>query len=505
MTEPQSSQAPATGTEGATGAPRFGLGDQLAIQQSQQKQNKVLWGIFAVLLLLAAGVFFLLPRYVAPVQPPAPVAVTPPAQGAAAAAVAMSPFEEAQRLRQREAAQNTLATLLELQAQLEEKNVENWAADAFAASLDFARQGDEAYRTQDFETANTLYEQGVVGLQAILDGEANLFDTQLAAGEAALTAADAVAATEAFTLALAVRPDSDAAQQGLKRAEVLDQVLQLLAAGRELQAAADFDAARARFEEAKALDPANGDIDTALSQLQTAIADFAYAGAMSRGYAALQANNPAAAEEAFREAGAMRPGAAEVETALQQARDQATTARIKIHIDAANEFEAQENWATALREWQSAIAVDPNLVVAQQGLQRSTNRRDLDVFFETVIREPLRLVDETVYNQTQQLLRDLDAFEPKGPRLADQVTRVEALLAQARVPVTVQLSSDGVTDVNLLRVSALGTFTTHTQELLPGNYVAVGMRPGYRDVRVEFTVNLGTAPAPVSVICTDKI
>jgi hypothetical protein len=35
--------------------------------------------------------------------------------------------------------------------------------------------------------------------------------------------------------------------------------------------------------------------------------------------------------------------------------------------------------------------------------------------------------------------------------------------------------------------------------------VAVGLRPGYRDVRVEFTVNLGTAPAPVSVICTDKI
>jgi tetratricopeptide (TPR) repeat protein len=332
-----------------------------------------------------------------------------------------------------------------------------------------------------------------------------LFTTQLAEGEAALLAGDAAAATEAFTLALGVRPDSDAAQQGLQRAEVLDQVVQLLAAGRERQAAADFDAARARFQEAKTLDPANGEIDAALQQLEAAIAENAYATAMSRGYAALQANQPAAAEEAFRDAGALRPGSSEVETALQQARDAATTARIKVHIDAASGFEAQENWATALREWQSAIAVDPNLVVAQQGLQRSQNRRDLDVFFETVIREPLRLVDETIYNQTQQLLRDLQAFEPKSPRLADQYTRVEALLSQARVPVTVQLTSDGVTEVNLLRVSALGTFTTHTQDLLPGNYVAVGLRPGYRDVRVEFTVNLGTAPAPVSVICTDKI
>lgn len=505
MTEPHSSQAPGSGTEGAApAAPRFGLGDQLAIQQQQQKQSKVLWGIFAVLLLLAASVFFVLPRYVGPAQPPAPIVVTPPQQGTPAA-VAMSPFEEAQRLRQREAAQNTLATLLELQGRLEDKNVQNWAADEFAAGIEFARQGDEAYRTQDFAGADALYQQGASKLQAILDSEESRFDTQMAAGEAALAAADARAATTAFTLALGVRPDDAAAQQGLKRADVLDQVLQLLAAGRERQAAADFAAARARFEEARALDPANPEIGPALQQLETAIAENAFATAMSRGYAALQANQPAAAEEAFREAAAMRPGSTEVETAMQQARDAATTARIKVHIDAAATFEAEENWATALREWQSAIAVDPNLVVAQQGLARSQNRRDLDVFFETVIREPLRLVDETIYNQTQQLLSDLQAYEPKGPRLADQVTRVEALLAQARVPVTVQLTSDGLTEVNLLRVSALGTFTTHTQELLPGNYVAVGLRPGYRDVRVEFTVNLGTAPAPVSVICTDRI
>ena len=109
MTDPKSSQAPATGTEGASGAPRFGLGDQVAMQQQQQKQSKVLWGIFGVLVVLAGGVFFVLPRYVAPVQPAAPVVLTPPVQGSTAATPAMSPFEEAQRLHQREAAQGAFA------------------------------------------------------------------------------------------------------------------------------------------------------------------------------------------------------------------------------------------------------------------------------------------------------------------------------------------------------------------------------------------------------------
>ena len=152
MTDPQYSQAPATGTEGAHGAPRFGLGDQAAMQQQQHKQNKVLWGIFGVLVVLAGGVFFVLPRYVAPAQPPAPIVVTAPVQGSATASPAMSPFEEAQRLRQREAAQNSLATLLELQAQLEDKSVENWAAAAFAP----ARSGSGDHRVREDGVAPPL-------------------------------------------------------------------------------------------------------------------------------------------------------------------------------------------------------------------------------------------------------------------------------------------------------------------------------------------------------------
>lgn len=512
MTETQDKQAPvheqnpvpAQSAGAGAASPQFGLGDQLAQQQRQSQQSKVLWGIFALLLALAGGVFFVLPRYVGPAQPPAPVLVTPPA-ASPAAATALSPFEEAQRLRQREAAQNTLASLLALQQELEQKNVQDWAAAEFETGLDQARQGDEAYRKQDFETANRLYQQGVDTLQAILDGEQPLFDSQLAAGQAALLAGDARGATEAFTLALAIRPDNTDARQGLQRAGVLDQVLQLLASGRSAQAAADFDSARARFEEARTLDPANPEVSRALSELETAIANNTYASTMSRGYAALQAGRPAEAEEAFREAGNLRPGSAEVETALQQARDAATTARIKVHIDAATRFESEENWAAALREWQSALAADPNLVVAQQGQRRSENRRDLDVFLSTVMREPLRLSDDTIYEQTRQLLRDLESFEPKGPRLAEQVRQVDALMAQARVPLTVPLVSDGMTEVTLLRVATLGKFTQQTQSLLPGQYVAVGARPGYRDVRVEFTLLPGQAAPTITVICNETI
>jgi len=43
-----------------------------------------------------------------------------------------------------------------------------------------------------------------------------------------------------------------------------------------------------------------------------------------------------------------------------------------------------------------------------------------------------------------------------------------------------------VTDVSIYKVGKLGNFTETELTLRPGIYVAVGSRPGYRDVRLEF-------------------
>jgi hypothetical protein len=41
--------------------------------------------------------------------------------------------------------------------------------------------------------------------------------------------------------------------------------------------------------------------------------------------------------------------------------------------------------------------------------------------------------------------------------------------------------------------------------LVPGQYTAVGTRPGYRDVRRQFDVHPGRATPPVVIACEDKI
>ena len=226
---------------------------------------------------------------------------------------------------------------------------------------------------------------------------------------------------------------------------------------------------------------------------------------MSRGYAALQGGDSTAALRAFEQAGAMKPGSDEVAAALQQARDRQTFDAISVHIDAALAHEDNEEWAQAVAAWDLALAVDANLVDAVQGRARSERRRQLDEVLEYTIANPLRLAETEVHAQTTQVVSDAARIADAGPRLRGQLERIEGFLERAQVPVDVILQSDGVTAVTVYRVAELGMFTSYTLELPPGEYVAVGVRPGYRDVREEFVVGLdGQAPV-VTVACNEAI
>lgn len=491
---------------GRTSEPRaLGFGDQAHFQRYQRKSNVVLWSIFVLLLALTGGVFFVLPRYVAPPQAAAPVVVVPSASPAAGVGLALSPFEEAQRMRQREAAQNSLQTLLELQQELEQKQVLGWAADAFNAGIDKARQGDEVYRQQQYLDAANLYQEGVELLQGIRDGEGAIFDSSMAAGNAALVAGDAEAADAAFSQALLIRPDSAEAVAGLERATVLTQVLTLLDNGRNLQASGQLEAARDLYQQAQQLDGANPDAGQAITSVNQAIAARDFSQAMSRGFSALQNNDPEAARRAFEQAGALRPGSEEVASALQQAQDRQTFSAISVHLEAAQQHEAAERWQQALDAWNQALAIDPNLVSAVEGQRRTQSRTNLDQFMEATIANPLRLAEDSVYQQTRQVLADAGTLADIGPRLQNQLQQVAGFVERARIPVNVQLQSDGMTQVTLFRIGELGQFTSQTLTLVPGEYTAVGVRPGYRDVRQEFVVGLDGQALTVTVACTETI
>ena len=154
--------------------------------------------------------------------------------------------------------------------------------------------------------------------------------------------------------------------------------------------------------------------------------------------------------------------------------------------------------------YEQALAVDNTLIFARDGLARATPRAELAKALEGVLKEPERLVDARALQAADKLLKEARGTVPGGPKLEQQITELEALLTWAKTPVSVQLTSDALTDVTLLRVKRLGSFDTTRLTLRPGRYTALGVRNGFRDVRINFDIKPDSQPV-IDVRCQEAI
>ena len=147
-------------------ATEFSLADPMpaSIQKAPPSSSSTYWVVPALagLVVLALIVVFWLPGKldVGDITP-APTD-TPQSENSAAAGASpkkqiqteeASPWSDAQLAKHRKDAQNVLAILLDVQFELQEKGVEQWASEQFDTAKALAQQGDTQYRERDFVAA----------------------------------------------------------------------------------------------------------------------------------------------------------------------------------------------------------------------------------------------------------------------------------------------------------------------------------------------------------------
>jgi tetratricopeptide (TPR) repeat protein len=490
-------------------SPIFSAQSNQAVKNSP---SPVLWFGLGLLVIVALAVIFVLPgivsEYELPLEPRADVIATTsaPANTTSQPVVnAISPFEEAQKSLRRKEAQDALAELLNVQAQLTAANVDQWATQEYTIAIEFARTGDQAYLEQDFVVARDDYLAGTQALESIFNSIPVILEQHLIDAEAALAANDSTVALQKFEIALALESTNSQAQTGLSRARALDEVNSLLTEADTLSSNGDLENARKLYLDALNLDPRHTVTQNRIEQINQQILENAFSSIMSQGYAALQNDQPEQAIETFERAIALGVNQAQAQAAIQQTQDE--VARVTIERFRANAESAQENeqWQQAVQAYAGVLAIDPNIVFAQEGKDYSEKRQRLDDLLDYAIANPERLADDNVYQQSEDIFYTGRNLESPGPRLQAQLNELETLLETSQLPMPVAFVSDNLTRVSLLRVSELGMFESQSLTLKPGRYIAVGSREGYRDVREEFVVRYGQTPPTVVIKCDERI
>lgn len=480
--------------------------------------------VMGLLLLLAMLVVFLLPGVLQPpgsAQSPAAgaapspdasavrdttagnSAATPGAQAPAGADA--SPWADAQQARARREAQDVLQPLLDLQFALQGRGVEQWAGAEFARTQALATEGDALYKNRQYPDALARYKEGLSALQALEESQPQVLQKLLAQALEAVDQGDASSAQAALATAALIAPDNADIAKLQKRIAALPQMLPLLEQASAAEAAGELAQAQAVLQQAVALDPLNARAQESLKRVSTSLANRGFNAAMSEGYTALKAGQYEAARKAFSTASKLQPGSKEAASALQEVAAAQTAQRLGALKQQGAKEEQQEQWQKAVATYEQARKIDGGVLFASEGLKRVQARAQMDKQLRTAIDNPLRLSEPAVSATTWQLLAEAKLVTPRGPALAGQITRLENILRQSETKINVTLRSDNATDVTVYKVARLGRFQEKALELRPGAYTAVGTRDGYRDVRQNFTVTHDTAPAPVSVICTERI
>lgn len=455
------------------------------------------------LVLAAAVVFVWLPNWVDDQQAQEPVAEEPPPPDPPEETGPVHTEEELEALRGE--ADGLLAQLLNQQSQLDRRSAAEWGGDEFETYQALGRSGDDAYLADEFWNSVAAYEQALDLGEGLLTRSIELIDAALAAALEALEAGNADVAAEQFSLVLQIEPDNAGAQAGLLRAQQLPDVLALVRQGEDLERSGDVEGAVRAYREAVALDGLWAPARSALDALEATIRARRFDDLMSRGLNAMAAEEFDDAHEFFAQALALRPDSEEARNAQIQADQSRKLEQIALVEARALAFELRERWENALSLYNDALQTDSTLAFAQEGRDRSRYRVDLELKLQNLIDHPDLLFDDDVLRDAQLLAAEAAGIAPRGPRLGEQVESLDRLLRLASTPLPVQLQSDELTEVTLFRIGRLGQFLVRDVELRPGAYTVVGSRPGYRDVRMTFTVLPGQSLDPIRVVCVERI
>ena len=323
--------------------------------------------------------------------------------------------------------------------------------------------------------------------------------------QVALDAADTEAAMEQYSLALLFDPDNELAQIGYQRAQSLEEVTSLLTDAGERYEDGELQVALESYQNALDLDSYNEVARAQIQQVAAEIRENEFSQIMSAGYSHLENGNTDEAIAEFRRASGLGINQEQALAAITQTENEIASAEINSLQRQIGLAETEERWAAVVSDYDAVLTIDPNLVFAIDGRDYAGKRLNLDQLLANAIDNPERFAEDSVFEQTRDIYFTGRSIENPGFRLAEQLDDLQALLETSQVPINIQLVSDNLTNVTLLRIGSLGSFEQHQLSLKPGVYVAVGTRSGYRDVREEFTVGFGLTPASVLVQCDERV
>ena len=398
----------------------------------------------------------------------------------------------------------TLSELVTLIDFLQKKGVEKWGGQVYQDIKNNYKEGDSLYLNGRYELAQKKYIDTLNALNSLSEQMNEILMLNLNAGKEALKNDNFNDAIMFFDITVSISPDNIEYSDFYKRALNLEELIDLTSEGIVLEGKMDLNLARKRYIAAQELDPENELVRELLENIESKITRNKFEISMSEGFAALTNYDFQSARALFESAKEIDTNSIEPLDAMIQLEEKEKDVSILFLEAESKGHEDIEQWGLAIDTYQKLIEIDGDLQFAKIGLMRSKRRQQFSEEMQKYIDDYDSLSDSVIMKRSTKLLLEAVKLDDK-PRLRGQIAELKRLLKRANTPIKITIISDNITKVRIFRVSELEVFNVKQFSLRPGNYIAIGIRDGYRDVREEFRVTPEIPISVVTVICEEKV
>ena len=378
-----------------------------------------------------------------------------------------------------------------------------WPPADLAAANALYDEGAALFRDEYFGDAALKLEPALAQLESIRGWfEEHVENTAAAAGER-LEAEAFAEALAGFRQVLVWKPGHDAAIRGATLAETRQRAQQT--AEEALRLLRDGESERARDL------LAGVPVDTPPSLLRkarTELADFDRRNRrnvlITTGHTALDRRDWVAATEAFRKALDLDQQSAAARDGLEQARRGATASAIAVLRQTLTALLAQESWAEAVATIRQLAVHAPDAAEVRVRLPELERLVALEARLDSALADPRRVAAKAHRADTRALIAETGDAGEVGQRIHGKGLELERQFADWTGPVAVSIRSDNRTEILIRPGRKLGKLREAHLNVFPGRYTLLGRRPGFREKKVELSIQPGSAPIVVELVCDER-
>lgn len=461
--------------------------------------------LLIILMILAISVVFILPQL--PVQK----LFDDPSESLIEAdnSSEISQSRIAEKTKYRKDAQLVLEKIVDIRDLLKSKSIEKWNAEKFNIALENISIGDDLYREGEYLRSIKQYREALDQLNNLQEEAANIIESTIISANNNIEKLDSELTVEqtinSINLAFDIDKNNESIRLLKERSLKLPDLFNKVMKSNQLISEQKYEDAFSVLSEAIMLDPYRKKTKTSMENLNKQIKEKTFIEFMSEGFEAMDQNNFSSARKVFNEALKTYPERPDIYDALNQLESRESSFQIKERIKNAEANENLENWSEAKKEYEALLESDNSLVSLKARLINVRIRAELDEQLENLINNPLTLRSDELHQKAKKLLKTAQGINQRGAKLEKQIENVSKIIVQARNPIPVNFFSDNKTKVTIFKIGSLGLFEKRTIELVPGKYVALGQRVGFRDVRLDFAIEPNEVDKNISIMCVESI